>query len=315
MVKEKYGEDEKKAWKVLLAINDIKYHFPDRDALLNKYNQWYLEKQIFHLVGKAKEKNYSPEAYSEMLQSLRANSISKDLPSIENEFLDEIGDKPMEVVQGLCHKGSKLSLGGGSKTNKTWTLIHLAVAVASGSNWLGFKCNKGKVLYMNFEIHKAFFRDRINAVRNVVSMEGKENIHVWNLRGYSTSYETIFPLIEQRIEKEHYDLVIIDPIYKLYGDADENKAGDITKLLNGLEAIAFNCNTMIAYGCHFAKGDSTKKSAIDRVSGTGVFARDPDELLTSPPILKKIAIRWMLSSVILNQLIHSWHAGNSRYGN
>jgi len=36
----------------------------------------------------------------------------------------------------------------------------------------------------------------------------------------------------------------------------------------------------VAFSAHFAKGNASAKSSIDRVSGSGVFARDPDTILT-----------------------------------
>jgi hypothetical protein len=39
----------------------------------------------------------------------------------------------------------------------------------------------------------------------------------------------------------------------------------------------------VAAAHHFAKGDSTGKSAIDRMSGTGAWARDPDSILVLTP--------------------------------
>lgn len=71
----------------------------------------------------------------------------------------------------------------------------------------------------------------------------------------------------------------MDPIYKLYGSTDENAAGDVAELLNSLERLANDSGAAIAFGAHFAKGNASTKEAIDRISGSGVFARDPDSLL------------------------------------
>ena len=72
--------------------------------------------------------------------------------------------QPPEIVHGIIHKGSKVVMGGGSKTFKTWTLVDLAMAVAFGEPWLSFKTMKGKVLFCNFEIQQAFFQHRLKAV-------------------------------------------------------------------------------------------------------------------------------------------------------
>ena len=98
------------------------------------------------------------------LQSLAGLSVTNgNLPAIDNgaEFLAADSDQPEEVISGIAHKGGKLSLGGGSKSYKTWTLLQLALAVADGKEWLGWPCRAGRVLYSNFEIQKHFLRARL----------------------------------------------------------------------------------------------------------------------------------------------------------
>ena len=74
-------------------------------------------------------------------------------------------------------------------------------------------------------------------------------------------------------------LIIIDPIYKLLGLRDENKAGDIASLLNEIEALAVETGAAVAFGAHYSKGNQAGKEVIDRIGGSGVFARDPDSIL------------------------------------
>jgi hypothetical protein len=76
-----------------------------------------------------------------------------------------------------------------------------------------------------------------------------------------------------------YSLVIIDPTYKLLGIADENSATDITALLNMVDALATTTGAAVVLAGHFAKGNASAKETIDRISGSGVFARDPDSLV------------------------------------
>ena len=75
-------------------------------------------------------------------------------------------------------------------------------------------------------------------------------------------------------------MVIIDPTYKMLGTADENSASDIAALLNMIESLAVTTSAAVAMAGHFAKGNAAAKETIDRISGSGVFARDPDSLIT-----------------------------------
>ena len=212
-----------------------------------------------------------------------ASKSPSDFPEIVDldDFLDTPMTLPKELIKGILHKGSKMVIGGTSKGKKTWTFLDLACAVGSGQKWLSFQCEKGKVLYVNFEIQQEFMRKRYEYIASVrkLTTDDRHNIKLWNLRGYSAAYQTMLPRLQKATEDKTYDLIIIDPIYKLYGGTDENSARDVAALMNGLEQIATKNQVAIVFGAHFAKGDASQKSAIDRISGSGVFARDPDTIL------------------------------------
>jgi putative DNA primase/helicase len=208
---------------------------------------------------------------------------AKPLPAIVDaaNFIQEKIEAPPELVAGVLHQGSKLAFGGGSKTFKTWTLLDLALAVATGEPWLSFKTKKGRVLFLNFEIQSAFFQQRIRAVadaKRIALAHGM--IDLWNLRGQAAGYASIFPRIIERVKDGGYALIVLDPIYKCYGDVDENSAGAVAGLMNAIEALAVETGAAVAFGAHYSKGNQSGKESIDRISGSGVFARDPDSILS-----------------------------------
>jgi hypothetical protein len=94
-------------------------------------------------------------------------------------------EEPPELVEGILHQGSKLIVGGTSKGRKTMTLTDLAVPVAIGGEWWGFRCVQGPVCYINFEIQDAFFAKRVQAVCSVKGVTLSAGMfHIWNLRGH-----------------------------------------------------------------------------------------------------------------------------------
>jgi hypothetical protein len=188
--------------------------------------------------------------------------------------------EPPQVVHGVLHQGSKCSIVGGSKSFKTWTLLDLGLSVAYGKPWLSFPTTAGKVLFVNFEIQDFSFQSRIKAVAAAKTIQLNPNcIYLLNLRGKASNYSTLLHHIASVAKGIGFSLIILDPIYKLYGNADENSARDIAGLLNAIEALAVETGAAIAFGAHFSKGNQSGKESIDRVSGSGVFARDPDSLL------------------------------------
>lgn len=235
-----------------------------------------------------------------------------ELPPIVDSF--DLEDReiatPPEIVKGLIHQGTKVVIGGGSKSFKTWSLVDLAHSVAYGTPWMGFECVPGRVIYINMEIHETFFQKRLKKVREAKGIEKVSNrLHVWNLRGHTASYRILIPQIIKRIKEMEYSLVVIDPIYKVYGNTDENSASEVGQLLNEMERMCVETGAAIAFGAHYSKGNQSGKEAIDRISGSGVFARDPDTIIpftkheeencfVIEPILRNLApvepfvIRW-----------------------
>jgi hypothetical protein len=61
---------------------------------------------------------------------------------------------------------------------------------------------------------------------------------------------------------------------------DENGTSDSSILLNEIERLAVKSGALCAFGSHFSKGNQSLKKSMDRISGSGVFARDPDSIIT-----------------------------------
>lgn len=93
-------------------------------------------------------------------------ATTSDLPELIDaaDFIAEPLDPPAELIEGILHKGSKLAFGGSSKSFKTWSLLDVAISVATGADWLGHTTAQGKVLFLNFEIQPHAWQRRIVAV-------------------------------------------------------------------------------------------------------------------------------------------------------
>jgi len=191
----------------------------------------------------------------------------------------------------ILRQKRKLVVGGSSKMGKTWTLCDLALAVASGGLWLGrFKCEQGAVLYVNLELDGSTAARRMEWIASFreVAEGGKlpeavsNNLLTWNLRGKCYDLSIMLSAARQRVKDlpGGLKIIILDPIYKTYGGRDENAAGDMASLMLELEQFADECGAAIAFAAHFSKGNQAGKDAMDRISGSGVMARDPDAIVT-----------------------------------
>ena len=184
-----------------------------------------------------------------------------------------------ELIEGILRQGHKMLLVSSSKAGKTFALIELAIAIAEGRRWLGFRCKQGKVLYLNMELDEASFDDRVIKVYNELKLErnNHENIDIVHLRGQIEKLDKLVPQINRTIKGNNYAAVILDPTYKL-GIGDENAADSVTMFCNAIDKIA-NAGASVIYAHHHSKGAQGSKASMDRASGSGVFARDADALL------------------------------------
>lgn len=184
------------------------------------------------------------------------------------------------VIEGVLRKGHKMLLVGPSKAGKSFCLIELCVCIAEGKPWLGFPCTQGKVLYINLELDEASCSNRLVDIYKALEWNPDHigNIDVWNLRGHALPMDKLAPIIIRRYRNKGYAAIVIDPIYKVL-TGNENKAYDMAQFSNYFEQVAEELGCAVIYCHHHGKGDQSWKNPMDRASGSGVFARDPDALL------------------------------------
>ena len=90
--------------------------------------------------------------------------------------------------------------------------------------------------------------------------------------------DKLAPKLIRRAQKKNYIAVIIDPIYKVL-TGDENSADQMAHFTNQFDKIATELGSSVIYCHHHSKGTQGNKKSMDRASGSGVFARDPDALI------------------------------------
>lgn len=188
--------------------------------------------------------------------------------------------EPAMLVHGLLHQGTKGILGGASKTGKTWMLMDLAISVASGTPFISWSTTAGRVLFVNMEIQEAFLRSRFQAMFAARSIPPVDGLDVLTLRGEEMGAGELLRALETRLRGGRYALVIIDPIYKLMVGRSEVGSTGVGILCAQIERLVVSTGAAVVYAHHFPKGGQASKRSIDRLSGSGVFGRDADTILT-----------------------------------
>lgn len=209
-------------------------------------------------------------------------SINDDLPDPENmeSVWENLPELSPPLIDGVLRQGHKMLVAGPSKAGKSFALIELCCALAEGTSWLGFNCTQGKVLYVNLELDRPSCLHRFKDVYTHLRLQPKniKNIDIWNLRGKSIPMDKLAPKLIRRASKKNYIAIVIDPIYKVI-TGDENSADQMAHFCNQFDKVCNELGCAIIYCHHHSKGAQGSKQSMDRASGSGVFARDPDALL------------------------------------
>lgn len=224
--------------------------------------------------------NIGKESWSEWHEWIE--SVNDDLPDPESldGVWDNLPDLSPCLIDGVLRKGHKMLIAGPSKAGKSFLLIEQCIAIAEGRKWMGWKCAQGKVMYVNLELDRASCLHRFKDVYEALGWnpDHLQNIDIWNLRGKSVPMDKLAPKLIRRAAKKDYVAIIIDPIYKVI-TGDENSADQMANFCNQFDKVCTELGCAVIYCHHHSKGSQGGKKSMDRASGSGVFARDPDALL------------------------------------
>ncbi len=188
---------------------------------------------------------------------------------------------PDWILEGLFEAGDKALLIAPSKTGKTWAGLTLALCLAAGKDFWGFHVQRPRrVLYVNLEVKRDWMQRRLRGASAVLGVEPetvRDTLKPWHMRGKGGE---VRDAIEAKPDNlANFDLVILDPFYKLARPGeDENSARDIKSILDTVDKLAAAGPAVLTLK-HDGKGDVGSKRATDRGAGSYTAAADYDAAL------------------------------------
>ena len=212
--------------------------------------------------------NIGKESWTEWKEWIE--SVNDDLP--DPESLETVWENLPELapclINGILRKGHKMLIAGPSKAGKSFLQIELCISIAEGREWMGWKCAKGRVLYVNLELDRPSCLHRFKDVYDALgwSPNHLKNIDIWNLRGRSIPMDKLAPRLIRRAAKKNYEAIIIDPIYKVI-TGDENSADQMANFCNQFDKVCTELGCAVIYCHHHSKGRQGGKKSMDRASG------------------------------------------------
>ena len=183
------------------------------------------------------------------------------------------------IISGYLREGEAMLISGSPKAGKSFLICQLALAVASGTDWVGQKCKKKKVLYIDAELQREVAQNRMHDIWrkcNTVIPVYPDNLDLVSTKSDSVTLSDIADDIEHNAGK--YDLVIIDPLY-MFINSDQNDNTQMKKEMDQIKRI-YATGASVIVNHHMTKGMQNGKMSIDRASGAGVISRFFDSILT-----------------------------------
>ena len=182
------------------------------------------------------------------------------------------------IIDGLLRQGEVMNIIAAPKSGKSWLVLDLLAAVATGSPWLGrFQTTRGRVLLIDNELHGETLADRLGKVlaAHRIPVEHIENrLEIYAVRGHQMTISRLHEIIRHR---EQYSVVVVDAFYRALGTQyDENDNSAITEVYNLIDEIASMSHAAIVCVHHTTKGEQGHKSVTDVGSGAGAQSRAAD---------------------------------------
>lgn len=194
-----------------------------------------------------------------------------------SEWLDGEDEPHEPVVAGLFDRRDRVAIVGQSKGRKSWYAMQLAMCVAAGVPFLRREVTPARVLVVNGEITRGWYRRRMRWMSATLGIGNGdlERLAVMNLA--ERAPEDVLSAARSAAKRGGFEVVVIDPFYLCCGN--ENDQDEVKRVIIEMKRYAEAGVTLVSV-FHAAKGQIGDRQAIDRISGSGIFARDCSTLIS-----------------------------------
>jgi len=184
--------------------------------------------------------------------------------------------KPTEwIIPKLLPRRGLVFLAGKAGVGKSFLALALSHAISSNHE-KALECldveSHGKVLIIDGENYPSTYKDRVEAMK----LNPIDNIDITILENFYLDKPEYLAELEKQIEANDYKLIILDPWTCFIGDIDENKASDVSKILNELRRIAYENDVCFLIIHHLRKNLAYVSEPLDELRGSSSLVNEAD---------------------------------------
>jgi hypothetical protein len=208
----------------------------------------------------------------------------------------EMETTPRWLIEGIWTEGAHGIIGGEPKTLKTTLALAMGMSVASGKDFLGrFPVHAaGPVLMVQEENAPWNMRDRMQKIAYYYGLISGEDVtfspspegsigstvasvrfpddlpfHVLNNWGFDLEVEEHRERLEMKVQEVRPKMVILDPLYLMFGNADLDRVHEIRRYLKWLMDVRYEYDTAIVLVHHMRKAKADRPG--QRMLGSTAF--------------------------------------------
>lgn len=183
------------------------------------------------------------------------------------------------IVKNLVMASQVTIYCGASESQKTTFLLALALHIASGKDFMGFKVKQSRVLYIDEEMGPKGFQKKVKQIaeaHGIKKEEIKDTFFFKCLEGIKLDTDKSVTMLLAYIQMDSIDVLFIDSLLAcVSGDA---KTTDMSKLRD-VSKVCYQTYTTLIYNHHVGKAEMKKKKlSATSMFGSVEFANLPDEV-------------------------------------
>jgi len=157
-------------------------------------------------------------------------SLNQVQPQLLRDLFATDFPEPAPIIENMLNEEEVAVFAGPKKLGKTVLSQNMALCIANGTNFLGFRVPTAqRVLYIQQEVAPRWFKKRLEHMMEALPAgPAKDNFHHVSRRGIVLTDPKTASIVGRWIEQTKPRLVIFDPLY-LFHTGEENSARDMTK--------------------------------------------------------------------------------------
>ena len=230
--------------------SQVKFVILNAPEGMQKFTEKTVDSEVHRIFAKMEAKDYEDKPKHKLdqkvsppdLSGISKKGVKENLLSVVKvSDIEPYDDKDFWLIEDFWQNGSVGIVGAPSKSFKSTLTLNLACAVATGRPFDGRKVKQGPVLIVQGENSLSIEQSKIYSITGETDLPIYFVDSNWDMTKIMHLKDTILKL--------GIKLLIIDPMYLLFGAGDINKHQDITERLTKLSLLRdqTGCSIMLVH--------------------------------------------------------------------